>query len=188
MDMLINYYSDWHRLNKAIAYYIRLRRILVNRLHQRQLGSQSTSTTVVGATPLTVNELDEAEHCILKYVQSQAFQSEREVLKQRNSNISGQRGRALKRTGVPRTSSIYRLDPFLENSIIRVGGRLSKSVLPEDMKHPVVLPRRSHVTKLIIKHVHEQLAHAGRNHVLATLREKYWIINGNTAVRHMLTS
>jgi hypothetical protein len=102
MDMLINYYSDWHRLNKAIAYYIRLRRILVNRLHQRQLGSQSTSTTVVGATPLTVNELDEAEHCILKYVQSQAFQSEREVLKQRNSNISGQRGRALKRTGVPR--------------------------------------------------------------------------------------
>jgi hypothetical protein len=56
------------------------------------------------------------------------------------------------------------------------------------MKHPVVLPRRSHVTKLIIKHVHEQLAHAGRNHVLATLREKYWIINGNTAVRHMLTS
>ncbi len=51
---------------------------------------------------------------------------------------------------------------------------------------PYYLARPCHVTTLIIRDVHERLAHAGRNHVLAQRPEKYWVIHGNAAVRHVL--
>lgn len=35
------------------------------------------------------------------------------------------------------------LDP---TGLIRVGGRLQRSMLTEDVKHPYVLPKESHVT------------------------------------------
>ena len=60
--------------------------------------------------------------------------------------------------------------------------------IPEESKHPVILPRKSHVTTLIIRHTHEQLGHAGRGHVLAKLRERYWIIKANSAVRQLISS
>ncbi len=52
------------------------------------------------------------------------------------------------------------------------------------MTYPVILPRSCHVTTLIIRDVHERLA--CRNHVLAELPERYWVIHGNAAVRHVL--
>jgi hypothetical protein len=37
------------------------------------------------------------------------------------------------------------LDPFRdEDDVLRVGGRLTKSSEPYDVKHPVILPRQSH--------------------------------------------
>ena len=60
--------------------------------------------------------------------------------------------------------------------------------IPEESKHPVILPRKSHVTTLIIRHTHEQLGHAGRGHVLAKLRERYCTIKANSAVRQLISS
>lgn len=81
---------------------------------------------------------------------------------------------------------LQRLNPFLDNGLLRVGGRLSKSSLPESMKYPILLPKRSYVTTLLIRHVHVQLAHAGRNHVMSKLRERFWILSINSAVRHVI--
>ena len=77
---------------------------------------------------------------------------------------------------VTKTSPFYRLDPFVDRGLLRVGGRLNHADIPEESKHPVILPRKSHVTTLIIRHTHEQLGHAGRGHVLSKLSERYWII------------
>ena len=53
------------------------------------------------------------------------------------------------------TSPLYCLDPFLdEYDLLRVGGRLNKGSFCKDLKHPVILPRKSHVTELIISHFH----------------------------------
>jgi len=41
---------------------------------------------------------------------------------------------------------------------------------------------------LIICSIHVLLAHGGRNHVLARLRETYWVIHANTTVRHMVST
>ncbi|XP_074627004.1 uncharacterized protein LOC141885000 [Acropora palmata] len=61
-------------------------------------------------------------------------------------------------------------------------------LVAEESKHPVILPRKSHVTTLIIRHTHEQLGHSGRGHVLAKLCERYWIIKANSAVRQLISS
>ena len=53
---------------------------------------------------LTVNEMDEAERSILKYIQERQFSSEIDHLK--HGNVQGQRGRARSRVCVSRQSSI----------------------------------------------------------------------------------
>lgn len=42
------------------------------------------------------------------------------------------------------------------------------------------------MTKLLIEHYHQQAGHSGRQHVLSLLREKYWIVRANSAVRRVL--
>ena len=61
-------------------------------------------------------------------------------------------------------------------------------LVAEESKHTAILPRKSHVKTLIIRHTHEQLGHSGRGHVLAKLRERYWIIKANSAVRQLISS
>ena len=58
------------------------------------------------------------------------------------------------------TSPLYRLHPFLdEHYLLRVVSRLNKGSFRKDLKHPVILPRKSHVTELIISHFHQKLQH-----------------------------
>nr|XP_034184625.1 uncharacterized protein LOC117606364 [Osmia lignaria] len=73
--------------------------------------------------------------------------------------------------GVLTKSSILALSPYLDKDhIIRVGGRLKYSPLPESEKHPIILPR-CHVTSLILKHVHIMTQHGGLQLTLRTLRQ-----------------
>ncbi|KAK0145451.1 hypothetical protein N1851_015639 [Merluccius polli] len=89
---------------------------------------------------------------------------------------------------VKKQSRIYKLDPILKDGLLRVGGRLSKAAMPEETKHPVILSKDQRVSSLIVKHIHEQLGHSGRNHVLSRLRRKYWITSANTATRKILSN
>ncbi len=38
-----------------------------------------------------------------------------------------------------RFSSLYKLDPVMEGGMLRVGGRLNKSAIPEETKRPIIL-------------------------------------------------
>ena len=138
-----------------------------------------------------MQEFEEAEIAILRFVQSHSFSKEFDALRQVSSKDGGdQRGRAKqKKMVLKKTSSITRLDPFVHEGLLRVGGRLSRTDdLPEETRHPIILPRKSHVTNLIIEHFHERLAHEGCGHTLAKLREKYWIPGTNAAARHLIAN
>ncbi len=74
----------------------------------------------------------------------------------------------------------------MDGDVHRVGGRLSKAALPAEAKHPVILSKDLHVSTLIMHHIHLELGHAGRNHMLSSLRRKYWIINANSAARKVI--
>ncbi|XP_065939453.1 uncharacterized protein [Magallana gigas] len=55
------------------------------------------------------------------------------------------------------------------------------------MKHPVILPKDHHVSTIILRQIHQELMHSGRNHMLAKLREKYWIIHAPSAIRKLIS-
>ena len=56
-----------------------------------------------------------------------------------------------------------------------------------DAKHQIILPKNNHVSSLIINHYHTLSGHSGRQHVFSLLRQKYWVIKANSAVRKILT-
>lgn len=62
-----------------------------------------------------------------------------------------------------------------ERGIIRLGGRLDRSHLDYEMKHPPIIPAASRLGWLIMEHAHRRCRH-GRIQVSTQLiRQKYWI-------------
>ena len=86
-------------------------------------------------------------------------------------------------------SSLYRLDPYLDtDGLLRVGGRLRNASISEGAKHPVILPRRSRVTQLILQYCHEAIKHQGSGMTHNEVRQRgYWIIGGTSAVSHLVS-
>jgi len=71
--------------------------------------------------------------------------------------------------------------------ILRCYGRFLNATITDSAKHPKLLPRREHLTSLLITEVHQRLIHAGVSHTLAQLREEYWIPQGRAEVRSVLS-
>jgi hypothetical protein len=112
---------------------------------------------------LSTTELKTSTMTIVRLLQESEFQ---------NEIVSLKNGKPLSNN-----SKLLPLNPFLDNfNIIRVGGRLKNANINTDIKYPILLPKNNFVTKLIIKHTHEQQLHAGPQGTLAALRQKYWII------------
>ena len=85
---------------------------------------------------------------------------------------------------IKRSSNLYRLDPYInEDGIIHVGGRLRRANIPRNIAHPIIFPKRGHITNLLIDHHHQLAKYAGRNTTLSEIRSSgYWIINGISTV------
>ena len=187
---LFQYFSDWYRLKKAVAVFLRVKFILQKRRLWRINEQHGPSTKLsIECSSLTVQELEEAEQSIIRFTQCQNFENELKKLDRASHDEPDHERTPLQRrkNQVTKSSSLYRLDLFLDEGLLRVGGRLNHADIPEESKHSVILPRKSHVTTLIIRHMHEQLGHAGRGHVLAKLRERYWIIKANSAVHQLIS-
>ena len=182
MTTLIDTYSSWYRLKKAVSVFLTVKLILLERISRKS--TDSSESPKMNYSPFTVDKLEEAEISLIRYAQHQTFAREIELLS--GKDTVPKRGRATKDPRIPRSSAVYRLDPFLDHNILRVGGRLARAQIPHETKHPMLLPGKSHITTLILRYVHHGLAHAGRNHVLAKLREKYWIVGANAAVRQLI--
>jgi len=89
---------------------------------------------------------------------------------------------------VKTTSALRSLSPFIdEDGILRVGGRLRSSKLPDKTKHPIILPKEGHVTTMIVGHVHKKICHQGRGITLNELRSHgYWILGGSKVVQNYI--
>ena len=110
-----------------------------------------------------VNLLNEAENIILKLYQKQWFLEE----------ISALSKTVESKSLVKKSSSIYRLDPVLnDKGLLCVGGRLKRSLLNELCIHPVLLPKERCITQLIIQWCHGETQHSGRGITLSELRDR----------------
>lgn len=125
------------------------------------------------ARSLTLEELKTAEMEIVRFCQRKRFPEEFSCL-QKGENVK-------------RNSHIHKLNPILEDGILRVGGRLSRSAMPEESKHPAILAKDLHISDIILQQVHKYVGHGGRNHMLSSLRQRYWIPGASVAIRKILS-
>ena len=120
---------------------------------------------------LTLEELCGAEFRIIKLTQLKHFPVEYERL------LSG--------SGIGKGSSLRSLNPFLRKKVLCVGGKLHRLESLVGDPHPMILPCHSHVTDLVISDTHRTLGHFSRDTVRTKLRERYWIIKNQNAVRRV---
>ena len=81
------------------------------------------------------------------------------------------------------------LDPIIdEDGLLRVGGRIGRSVLPYDAKHPLILDTRHPLINLILESYHRDCCHGGTDYVLSSLRLKFWVLIGREAVKKIRRS
>ncbi|XP_077264772.1 uncharacterized protein LOC143898864 [Temnothorax americanus] len=61
---------------------------------------------------------------------------------------------------LPKSNALLKLTPRLDlNGLLRVGGRLERSFLPDCAKHPYILPKDSIFSSLIIADAHNRTLH-----------------------------
>lgn len=149
-------------LRRAVAWILKLKEMLLLQREQRKNTHPDSQGQVhkpqqkvkTDTLRLSVSDLNAAEKAVFCFVQKQTYPEEVAALQ----------------TGtLKRTSHLFELDPQIVDGVLRVGGRLHRSALPEDTKHPVILPKSSHVSTLILRHIHQKVGHGGRNHMLWTL-------------------
>ena len=91
---------------------------------------------------------------------------------------------------VKSSSSLYQLNPqFDTNGVMRVYGRLKDSKeLHIDQKHPILLPKRQHITVLLIRHYHRVICnhYGGTNYLLSVVRTKFWPVNGYSVAKDIV--
>lgn len=118
----------------------------------------------------TVLERENAERIIIKDLQEQVYQEEYNFLS--------------KETQLPSHSKLHHLNAFLdEDGVLKVGGRLCDSSLPNKIKHPAIIPKDHHITKMIIAHYHDKVKHHGKGFTINEIRANgYWIPGINRAV------
>lgn len=161
---LLHQFSTFHKLVRVMAYILRWKYLVVDQ-------------PLCPRPYLTASELSNATTKILLLTQQETFSEELRLLSK----------------GLPlhRNSRLLPLSPYLDkDGLIRVGGRLSNANLEENKKHPIILPSKHHVTKLIIRQFHYQNLHVGTRTLLYLIREHYWPINGvheiNSVVRRCI--
>ena len=95
----------------------------------------------------SVNEINRARLFWIYLVQKTYFYKEFRCLKNKKS------------PQLHRDSPLLALDPFINNNLLRLGGRIHNSLLSYDQKHPFLLPFESKFTQLLVEFTHLQTKH-----------------------------
>lgn len=159
-DIIFSRFSSLTKFTRVIAY---CRRFLCFKQKNTFKGGKNLSS-------LSCEELSEALNSCIKFYQKKYFSQEIEQLKDNGTiNKKGQ---------------LASFNPFIDaTDIIRVGGRLERSSLSEGMKHPIIIPRKCHLTTLLIADAHVKTLHGGPQLMLNFLRSRYWIIDAKNQVK-----
>lgn len=161
LELIFNKFSSFNKLQRTISWCYRFTNNIKSKLkHTEKLNG-----------PLRSYELKVAHDIIVKIIQHNHFWSEIKTLTQKGY-----------------VSSFRKLSPFIDaNDFLRVGGRLSLSELPYDTKHPLLLPKKCHITNLLIEYYHKLYLHVGPRTLQGILSKKYWIVNARSIIRSVLS-
>lgn len=120
---------------------------------------------------LTSSEIHAARCSLIRLVQIEFFSKEIKLLTESKE--------------LPKGNSISQLNPFVdsEDRLLRVGGRLEHSSLSREAKHPPILPKQSHLSKLFIHFAHLSSSHGGPTLTSSILQQHVWIPSGKRLVK-----
>ena len=182
----LDIFSDWYKAKRAIAICLKYKAILRQRVLRKRLDSHDNDN--FDSKLITASDLEQAELEIIRLVQKESFREDMKILSllDHGSDLSSDHTKIRKRK--LRQTSLARLDPFIDqNGILRVGGRLAQSSLDYHVKHPAILPRNSHISKLVISYFHEKVAHQARSTTVNEIRSNgYWVIGCSNAVSELI--
>ena len=163
--------SCWKRMIRIVATMM----IFCNRCHTK---SDPTGTDLSSTRKLSVEMLQHAQLRILQGLQGVYLNNELELY----NGITDQR----KPTN---SSNLVKLDPFVEDHLLKVGGRLKNSKFPDAITNPVIIPKCSKISIRIVEHFHKEVKHGGRTTTLNEIRQNgFWLIGANTIVRSVITN
>ncbi|CAH2093449.1 unnamed protein product [Euphydryas editha] len=152
----LNRYSDISKMTRVLAFILRF------------CHNIKSSNSKMSDKCLSSSELEKALLLIIKNEQRFYFQEEIHTIS-KGESVKG---------------NIKPLCPFIDQEgLMRVSGRLQNSNLSFEQKHPIILPKESRITGLIIQREHIRLLHAGPKLLLASLNQKYWLVNGIRQVK-----
>lgn len=181
-NSLITYFSSWRNVKTVAAWLLKVRTTLLHLTWKRK--EIETAISSFEKDPSKLKEKIDKEMQVFKATFRGQCLCPEDLLQAKSTVISfSQRQRFEEKLSVleagknwvKRSSHLYKLDRVLNNALLRVGGRLNRLVMPEEAKHSNILPKDLHIT-LLLWHIHEQLGHGGRNHMLSRHRKGYWII------------
>ena len=168
-SLLFSKFSEWFKLKRSVAWLIRYKNWLKKKNHDQELQRNPE----LRRKWLSVEEIIEAEHSIIKCIQHESFQEEISALK--------------KDTAVKISSNLRSLDPVLKDDLLCVGGRLKLAPYEFDAsRNPVILPKSHYVSDIIIQEYHYASGHFGHEYVLSLIREKYWIIQARVPIKRIV--
>ncbi|XP_054276868.1 uncharacterized protein LOC128995865 [Macrosteles quadrilineatus] len=156
---LIENSSDFRKLQSCFGWVLRF-------INNCQKSKEKTFLTYLSAAERTASL-----NSLVKTTQSHHFQDQ------------------IKKIYSQQTSPMFqRLDPFLDsNGILRVGGRLKNAQLGYDAKHPMLLPKNSPLTHLLIDYFHVKYLHIGPRTLQSLLSRQFWIISARHVIRHRIS-
>ena len=181
---LVHHYSNWNKLTKAVAWLLRLKQLLRELSRKRkdfrnldnpgQDKGMSEFKAKHREPNISIEDIREAEVALATFCQRQEYKEDID--------------RLTKGLNVKKESHILPLDPRLDDGVLRVGGRLRRSSMPEEIKRPILMPKDHHVSRLLMENIHQQVGHSGRNYMLSQLRKRYWIPCANSLARKVISA
>nr|XP_029717151.1 uncharacterized protein LOC115260358 [Aedes albopictus] len=159
----IERFSDFNRLIRSTAYYLRMRRILVLPKNEKPKRLN-----------ITVHDMNEARNAWYRKIQSEVF---------------GEELRSLKQTGFVKSSSrLKSYSPFIHNGIVRMRGRVQDCSKPFDVNNPIILPDNHPFSNLLIRMYHVANAHQGLETVINNIKERHRILKIRSQVKKLTMS
>ena len=141
-------FSKWNRILRATAYVLRF--------------IKNCRTKQISKGELIIEELLKAENFLFRQVQVQHYASEIALI-----NFKKQ---------ISKSSELYTKSPFIDEfGVLRVDGRIGKADIPQEQKTPIILPKSSYITTLIILHYHTKYYHINHETAVNEIRQKFSI-------------
>ena len=92
--------------------------------------------------------------------------------------------RTRKLAALPSSSRILPISSVLASDGLLLGNsRLGLADIAWEAQHPIILPRKHEVTRLIVERLYKDNDHPGTNQVLASLSARFWLPGAREVIR-----